>query len=75
MREVAVHESHSKTWGSPPSRPWVKDGAVVRGDDGKIQYSPLFEFESAAVRTAFSDAVIRSVREFEPQALASGVAS
>jgi hypothetical protein len=69
MREVAIHQKNSKAWAQPPSRPWVKDGRVVTDDVGKMQYSPISEFDSAAVRAAFSDAVIRAVLAFDPHAL------
>jgi hypothetical protein len=73
--EVAVHERDGKTWAQLPSRPWVKDGQLVTGEDGKVKYQPLHEFDSAAVRTAFSNAVIRAVLDFAPEALAEGAAA
>jgi len=69
MREVAVHEQNGRTWAQPPARPWVKEGQLVRGDDGEVQYSPLFEFDDGKVRHAFSDAVIRAVLRFDEHAL------
>jgi hypothetical protein len=69
VREIAIHEKNGKAWAQLPSRPWVKDGRVVTNDAGKVQYSPLFEFDTAAVRTAFSDAVIRALLHFDPHAL------
>jgi hypothetical protein len=69
VREIAVHEKNGKAWAQLSSRPWIKDGQVVTGDDGKTKYSPLFEFDTDAVRTAFSDAVIRAVLAFDPHAL------
>jgi len=51
-----------------PARPWLRDGVAIRGDDGKIQYSPLFEFETKGVRDAFSHAVWRALLEFDPEA-------
>jgi hypothetical protein len=72
MREVAAHESRGKAWAQPPSRPWVKDGALVTGDDGKVKYQPLFEFGNTAVRNAFSDAVVRAVLAFDASALECG---
>lgn len=69
VREIAIHEKNGKAWAQLPSRPWIKEGRVVTNDDGKAQYSPLFEFDNAAVRTAFSDAVIAAVLRFDPHAL------
>lgn len=69
MREVAIHDRDGKTWAQPPSRPWTKNGQLFIGNDGKTRYSPLFEFDSPAVRGAFSDAVIRAIRQFAPSTL------
>jgi hypothetical protein len=69
VREVAIHEKSGKAWAQLPSRPWVKDGRVITNDAGKVQYSSLFEFDSSAVRTAFSDAVIRALLILDPHAL------
>jgi len=73
--EVAIHKKNGKLWAQPPSRPWVKEGQLVRGEDGKVQYSPLFEFDNGAVRAAFSDVVVRAVIEFDALALESGAAA
>ena len=69
LHELAIYEKNGKAWAQLPSRPWVKDGQVVTDDDGKPKYTPLFEFDSAAVRTAFSDAVIRALLEHDRRAL------
>jgi hypothetical protein len=70
IHEVSLHEKNgSSRWATMPGRPWVKDGVAVRGDDGKIQYSPLFEFESREVRDAFSREVWRALLEFDPDAV------
>ena len=70
VHDVAVHESHDRQWAALPARPWLKDGAVVTDDAGKIQYSPLLEFTSSEVRDAFSGRVIEAVLRFAPNALA-----
>ena len=57
-------------WAALPARPWVQNGAVVVGDDGKVQYAIILEFSRREVRDAFSNAVIRAVRERFPDALA-----
>jgi hypothetical protein len=69
MREVAIHSKGDKAWAQLPSRPWIKNGQVVTNDEGKVQYSPLFEFDCGEVRTAFSNAVIAALLEFDPSAL------
>ncbi len=70
VNEIAIHESDDgRPWAALPARPWVKDGAVVTDDNGKVRYSPLFEFDTAAVRNSFSAAVIDALRRFNPRAL------
>jgi hypothetical protein len=69
LREIAVHEKNGKAWAQLPSRPWLRNSQVVTDDKGKVQYSPLFEFDSAAVRAAFSGAVVRAALAFDPRAL------
>jgi hypothetical protein len=69
MSEIAIHAKGDRAWAQPPARPWIKNGQVVRDDNGRIQYSPIIEFDTGAVRTAFSDAVIRAVPEFDEHAL------
>lgn len=68
IREVAVHAQGPKAWAQPPARPWIQGGELVR-EAGKIQYSPILEFDGAAVRAAFSAAVVRAVRDYDPRAL------
>ena len=69
VNEVALHQKGEARWAAMPARPRLKDGVAVRGDDGKIQYSPLFEFETREVRDAFSAAVWRALHKFEPDAV------
>jgi hypothetical protein len=69
VHSVAIHTSHGKAWAQLPSQPWLKDGKHVTDGVGKGQYSPLFEFDSAEVRQAFSDAVLRAVLQFDARAL------
>jgi hypothetical protein len=69
VRDIGIHTRDGKTWCQLPSRPWMRNGQLVTGDDGKPRYSPVFEFESAKVWRAFSDAVVAAVLRFEPRAL------
>jgi hypothetical protein len=69
IHDVAIHAKGDRTWAALPARPWVKGTEVVTGDDGKIQYSPILEFDRKEVRDAFSAAVIKAVRERYPDAL------
>lgn len=68
IRDVAIHAKGDKRWAQLPARPQIKDGALVKDATGKVQYVQLFEFTSHAVRTAFSEAVIRAVAESYPNA-------
>jgi hypothetical protein len=70
VHDLALHQKGDRTWAALPSRPWIRDGAVVTDDAGKVQYSSIFEFTRSAVRDAFSAAVIRAVCERFPDALA-----
>jgi hypothetical protein len=70
INDVAIHESHGKLWAAPPTKPWIKDGALILGDNGRPQYSPILEFQRAEVRSAFSQRVIEAVNRFDPKALA-----
>ena len=71
IHEVALHEKNGSRWAAMPARPWLKDGVAIRDDAGKIQYSPLFEFEDRPTRDAFSAAVWKALLDFDPEAVAS----
>jgi hypothetical protein len=62
IRDVAIHCKNGSTWASPPSKPQIKDGAVVKDEAGKIAYAPIIEFCSREARDKFSAAVIEAVR-------------
>jgi hypothetical protein len=68
--DVAVHAKNDSAWAQLPSKPWVRDGAVVTDDNGKTQYSVILEFGRKEVRDAFSRAVIDAVVRFDPHGLA-----
>jgi hypothetical protein len=65
---VAVHEKNSSRWAQLPARPQVKDGALLKRSDGKIEYTPILEFSDKPTRDAFSAATIRAVLEHSPRA-------
>jgi hypothetical protein len=69
VKGVLILESHGRRWASLPSPAMIdRNGVALRGDDGKIKYSHVFEFDSREVRNAFSEAVIRAVLERAPHA-------
>jgi hypothetical protein len=69
IRDVAVHEKGESRWAQLPSKPQVKDGALVKDPDtGKVQYVHIMEFDGRAVRDAFSRVCIDALLEFAPGA-------
>jgi hypothetical protein len=48
-----------------------KDGTVLRGDDGKVRYSPIVAFVDKRTRDRFSQAVIDALRQVEPEVFAA----
>ena len=60
IKDVAIHAKNGATWASPPSKPQIRDGAVVT-DNGKAQYVNIIEFGDRAARDRFSSAVIDAV--------------
>ena len=72
FRDIPVHTKNGKCWAQLPAKAFVKDGELVRNDQGKISYLTMFEWDSRAVADAFSDAVVRAVREHTPDAFEGG---
>jgi hypothetical protein len=72
VKDVALHESHGRMWASLPAKPQIKDGKIITDESGKVQYSPIFEFDNRDVREAFSRAVIVAVGKIEPRLGAAG---
>jgi hypothetical protein len=70
IRDIAIHQKGESRWAQLPAKPQVKDGALVKNGDGKIQYWPIMDFTSRAVRDAFSHAVIDALLETFPNAFA-----
>jgi hypothetical protein len=69
IHDVAIHEKNGRAWAQMPAKPWIRDGQLVADDTGKVQYSPILEFNRREVREAFSQRVIAAVINFAPQAL------
>jgi hypothetical protein len=74
IHEVAIHQKGEKMWAQLPSKPWVRDGQLVTGDDGKLQYSPVLEFDRREVREAFSQRAAAAVIAAYPRAFAEAAA-
>jgi hypothetical protein len=68
IRDIAIHAKGDARWAQLPAKPQVKDGALVKDATGKVQYVHIMDFDSRAVRDAFSRAVIDAVLKFAPAA-------
>jgi hypothetical protein len=75
IRDVAIHLKNASMWAQPPSRPQIRDGAVVKDQAGKIQYTAVFDFASREARNRFSAGVIEAVLASEEGRRALGGAS
>lgn len=69
LHDVAIHVKGERAWAAPAAKPWLKGGVAITDKSGKIQYSPLVEFDNSEVRSAFSAAVIRALEEKFPGAI------
>ena len=68
INDVTILKGERGPWASPPSKPMVgRDGTVMKGDDGKIRYTPTIEFSSKEIRNRWSDSVIEAMRAAHPE--------
>jgi hypothetical protein len=70
IKDLSVHQKNAARWVSLPSKPMLKDGMHIKGQDGKGAYATILEFCDPAIRSAFSSAVIAALLEFAPSAFA-----
>ena len=77
LHDVLIHQhANGKRWVGLPAKPVIDSGGVAkRKADGKIDYAPLFSFDSPAVRDAFSSAVIKALLEHDAEAFDHEVVS
>ena len=62
---VAVHEKNGKRWVQLPARPQLdKDRNLVCGEDGKIQYAKVMDFDSREVSDRFNAAALKAIEDF-----------
>ena len=66
--DIAIHEKDGRRWAQLPAKPQIRDGTLVTGDDGRVQYYPVMSFDTREVADAFSRAVIAAVLEHSPRA-------
>lgn len=71
INDVTLHQKGALRWAGLPAKPQLRDGALVTGDDGKLAYVSILEFEDRPARDAFSAAVWRAVETVNPLAEAS----
>jgi hypothetical protein len=70
IAEIAVHVRDGLAWASPPGKPKIgRDGAVMRGADGKISYAPIVTFANKELRDRWSAEVIAALRARHSDAL------
>ncbi len=71
INDVTILKGERGPWASPPSKPMVsRDGAVLKGDDGKLRYVAMIEFASKEIRTRWSSSVIEAMRAAHPDVFA-----
>ncbi len=68
IRDIASHQQGEARWAQVPAKPQIKDGALLKDATGKVQYVHIMDFETRAVRDAFSRAVVDAVLQRVPQA-------
>ena len=66
---VHMHERSGRAWATPPGKPIYVDGRPKLDDRGKQAYAQLVDFDSKAIRDAFSEAVVAAVLRFDARAL------
>lgn len=58
LRDVQLFSSGAKVWVGLPSKPQIRDGQVVRGENGRALYQPVVELADRESRDRFQKAVI-----------------
>lgn len=67
--DIAVHQNSGKSWCSPPAKPWTRDDAVVRDENGRAKWLTVIDFANHSVRRRWSEALIAALRQQHPDAL------
>lgn len=69
IHDVAVHTKDKRSWAQLPAKPQINaDGSARKNQDGKIQYSPLIEWETREASDRFSASVVAALEESHPGA-------
>jgi hypothetical protein len=73
IRNCALHEKNGRRWVQLPAKPQLdKDRNLVRGEDGKIRYAKVIEFDSREVADRFNAAALKAIEDFAFKADFSG---
>jgi hypothetical protein len=73
INDIVIGEANGRQWALLPSKPMVdRDGNLLREPSGKIRYSPVVEWGSAALRDEFSRRVVALVCAQYPVAFDGG---
>ena len=69
----AVHEKNGRRWVQLPAKPQLdKDRNLVCGEDGKVQYAKVIDFDSREVSDRFNAAALKAIEDFTFKADFSG---
>ena len=73
IADVALHEKAGSRWAQVPGKPLLdRDGVALRDQaTNRIRYVTLIEFDSPAVRAAFSNSTVAAVIAAYPDAFAA----
>lgn len=77
LHSIGIHtHENGANYAAPPSQAVIRDGAAVKDPaTGKVTYGPpLLEFSNKDARRSWSDAVVRAVLAYDPNALQRGAA-
>lgn len=70
FNDVSIVVTNGKPWAAAPSKPLIdKNGAALRGGDGKVKYAPIIAFADKKTRDRWSDGVIAALRAAHPGAI------
>ena len=68
VHDITLHEKNGSRWVGLTGKPQLRDGVPFLNYTGRLQYTPIIELESRAVRDAFGSAVRTAVLQKLPEA-------
>tara|TARA_R110000822_G_scaffold132056_2_gene269194 strand:- start:2134 stop:2448 length:315 start_codon:yes stop_codon:yes gene_type:complete len=70
IHDVAVHTKGDRSWAQLPAKPQMNaDGTARRNNDGKMQYTPVIEWETREASDRFSASVVAAINQANPGAI------